>query len=602
LLDRRLGVLLLGAGALSLYAARGMLFPAEVEFTRAAAPAPPTIELRPAVSTVHVALSVDLARVARRTESALKQRLGMGLDASEVACARRPAPQECGVRLDNAVSLAGPVEASISGGAVRVRYPLRIEATQGTERSAFETSISFLLRVTSANGFEIARVDEPSPELGSANARIAKLVESRLRPVSLTAQDELRSVLTGLPIATATQKAWNALAQPLELGSGSGTFLRAMPEVAGTPELAAVDGRAIMRVPIAARLSVESGERGQPAQRRPLIQGQVNTAGGAAVRIATPIRLDAVAAAARTSFVDGGTLETKPDRFGPPVKVTVHQTRLYPSVRQLALELDLAATKFEGQTYRGKAHLVGRPVLDAEQAIMTLADVTFPSVAQREAGNSRIPANAPRLATDPFAGKFASIARIDLARDVADAAPWTSNLLNQRIDDRMSLSARLDKATAISIETSLDGAWLVTEVTGTLAFIYVGDEELIKTAIKDDRPAQQPPTAARKSATPEIAAAAVVTAASVAGGAAGRAALLPSPTGTTPQAAAATTQVSLTSSPSVSANADADATSAPANAKRPQIKPSTIRPAARTAGKSQTTGAKRDWVPWANGN
>lgn len=600
MLDRRLGVLLLGAGALGLYAARGLLSPTEVEFTRAAAPAPATIELRPAVSTVHVALPVDLARVAQRTEAALKQRLSMGLDSADATCARRPAPAECNIKLDNAVSLSGPVEATLNGTSVRVRIPLKIDAGQGAERTAFETSVSFLLRVSAQNGLEVSRIDETTPEVAGSQARLVRLVETRLRPVSLTAQDELRSILASLPIAAATQRAWNALAQPLELGTGSGSFLRAIPEVAGSPDLASVDGKAFIRVPIAARLSIENGDRSPAAQRRALVQGQVNTAGGATVRIASPIRLDGIDTAIRTAFVDGGTIETKPDRFGPPVKVAVRQTRLYPAVRQLALEMDIAATKFEGQTFRGKAHLVGRPVLDAEQRIMTLADVTFPSAVQREAGNAKMPANAPRLASEPFAAKLAAIVRVDLARDIAEAAPRTSNSLNQRIDDRMSLSARLDKASAIGIETSKDGAWLVSEVSGNLSFVFEGAEEPARTATRDERSAQPQAAAARKPTTPEIAAAAVVTAAAAAGASTARSAIpaAPAPATTAPAAAAP-----LTSQPSLT-NPEGTQTSASAQARRPQVKPSTPRPAARTAnltGKGAPAG-KREWVPWVNGN
>lgn len=598
MLDRRLGVLLLGAGALGLYAARGWLSPAEIEFTRAAPPAPSAIEFRPQVSTVQVALPVDLARIARRTEAALNQRLAIGLDAADPACARRPAPAECALKLDNAVSLGGPVEAGLNGSAIRVRVPLKIEVAQGPERTSIDTAMSFLLRVSSSNGLEVFRTDEPSADTAGANQRIVRLVEGRLRPVSLTAQDELRAILSSMPIAAATQRAWSALAEPIALGNGSDTFLRAIPEVAGAGNLAMIDGKAAFSIPIAARLSVETGPRPQTAARRPLIQGQVNTAGGAAIRIATPINLAPVQAAAREAFVNGGVIETKPDRFGPPVKVTVRQTRLYPSVRQIALELDIAATKFEGQTYMGKAHLVGRPVLDAEQSIMTLADVTFPAAAQREAGNTKVPANAPRLASDPFASKFAAITRVDLARDISEAAVRTSNLLNQRIDDRLSLTARLDKATAVSIETSSDGAWLVNEVSGVLAFVYEGEQEIARTAAKDNAPNG---TAARKSALPEIAPAAVVTAAAVAGGAATKMipSAAPAPASQPTSATPATTPASLAAAVPSTTPSDA---SAPV-AKRPQIKPQTVRPGARTAaaGKQQG-GPKREWVPWAAGN
>ncbi len=517
-LDRRLGMLLIGCGAAGGYALFGLLAPKEIEFTRPGAAALPGLDLRPAVSTAHVTLPVDLPKVARRAEAALTQRLAMGLDVADAACVKRPQAAECAnARLDGNVSLAGRAETTASGGAVRVRLPLKVDTVQGADKSSFEMAVSFAFKVQAGGGLpvEVTRVDEPSVD-GSAvsNVRAARLIETRLRPVALSIQDELRAVLGGLPVAAATEAGWKALSQSIDLGGGS--WLKAVPEVAGLGDLAAADEGWALRIPIAARLSIETGERGGASAKRGVVHGQVNTAGGAVIRVATPIALAALQPALDGAFVKAGSLETRPDRFGPPVKVDVRKARIYPSLRQVGVELDIAASRFEGQTYLGKAHLLGRPVLDVENRVVSLADISLAPVPQRDASSPKFAASAPRLANDPFSAKLAAVFRIDVARDVEEALPRTNGMLQRRLDDKLSIAARLTGAAPISFELAKDGGWLLTDLTGTFSLNYEGQGAASAVAVAPERPAAAPvATGTRKVATPEIAAAAVTTAAAV---------------------------------------------------------------------------------------
>ena len=618
MLDRRNGLLLAGAGAAGLYLSQGWWAPAEVEFTRAPAAASAGIDMRPAVSTAHVSLAVDLARVARRTEAAVAQRLAMGVDTVDPACAKRPPVADCNApKLDGTIALSGPVEANAVNGSVRVRVPLKFSVMQGAERASVETAVSFLFKVQSGPGatFEIARVEEPATEGSSGpHARTIRLVESRLKPVALTVQDELRATLAALPVTTAMQRAWNALSQPIELGAGSGNWFKAAPEVAGTGDLATIDGKPVFRIPIAARLSIESGERAAAPQRRPVIQGQVNTAGGAVIRIATPIRLDTVQPAIDNAFVKAGPIETRPDRFGPPVNVEVKRARLYPSVRQIALELDIVASRFEGQTYKGKAHLVGRPVLDIERRLVTLSDITFPPVPQREAASAKTAAGAPRLATDPFAGKLAQAVRFDVARDLTDALPRTSALLHQRLDDRLSLAARADTAAPVSVELSRDGAWLLTDITGALTLTYEGPAEPAQVVASAERPSEPGLPAGRRIATPELTAAAVITAAAAGAIAAQANKPASAPTAAPASGTSSTGQATVTSSASGAeplpakvpvAKRVVPATASPSSAQaaiaghpKPVIRPTVT----RVAGKNPGPPQRSDWVPFPSNN
>ncbi len=466
-----------------------------------------------------------------------------------------------------------------------------------TERApvAVTLGFSFSVRHNTGAGFTIARIDEGASDVGSASAgpgaRIARQLEVRLRQVALAAQDELQQTLAALPIATATQRAWTALSQSIPIGLGSGALLGAIPEVAGTGELATIAGTTSFRIPIAARLSIGPAEvaaNGQLATspQKPVVHGDVQSGKSAVIRMAAPIRLDGLQQAAEAEFLRAGAMETQPDRFGPPVKVTVQRTRVYPSARQIGIELDLTATRFEGQSFKGKAHLVGRPVLDAAQSVVTLADITFPPVAQRDAGGSKAPANAPRLATEPFASKLASVARIDVSREAADAVPRAMNLLHQRIGERLTLSARIDTAKPVSVETSRDGAWLVSDVTGALILTYDGPQELVVGASVSE-PAPKNAVAGR-AAIPELAAAAVVSAAATSVALSTRTAM-GAPVGALPVGAGSPTQRE-------------QANTTPAR-NRPAARPADLVAPKKVAVPSKARPAnvaKRDWVPFAS--
>lgn len=608
--DRRFALLLLGAGAVGAYTLVGLLGSAEVEFTRAAPPAPPGVDLRSAVSIAHVVMPLDLGRVALRAEKALAERLAMGIDSADPACTRRPNAAECsGVRLDGGVAMAGGAEASVTNGVVQVKLPLRMDVVQAGERAAAEAPLVYAFKVQrGGGGFEITRVDAGGPANEALKqSRALRAVEAKVRPVVLSIEDELRSALMALPVAAATDQAWQALAKPIELGAG--TWLKASPEVAGIGELASIAGMPAFRVPIAARFTIDNRAPEAAPARRQVIQGQINTIGGTTIRVATPIGLEPLQGAIDNAFVKAGTFETRPDRFGPPVKVEVKRTRLYPSARLVAVELDLSASRFEGQVYYGKAHLVGRPTLDVERRVVALADINFPPAPPRDGANAGRAASAPRLASDPFAGRLASVFRIDVAREVDEIVPRTNGLLQRRLDDQLQLSAKFERAVPVSFEVARDGGWLVSDLTGSLVLTFTGGQAV---ALQAAVPAAKPEAAhaARKLATPELAAAAVVGAATAAATAAVAAAPAARPAGGGLAAAAAAplapsaAQTPVTASPAAPLASDAAARS-PMAAQRAGLKrvPATkVQVQKKSVSGQVLVGGRRDWVPFATNN
>ena len=100
MIDRRLLLLGVPAGALGLYLAQGAISPSEIQFTRAAPAAPASLDMRPAVSTAYLELPLDLGRVAARTETVVAQRLAASEapGTADPACVRRANATDCANR------------------------------------------------------------------------------------------------------------------------------------------------------------------------------------------------------------------------------------------------------------------------------------------------------------------------------------------------------------------------------------------------------------------------------------------------------------------------------------------------------------------------
>lgn len=497
----RLGLLVLGAAALIVYGLRGQWSQPEVAFTRPAPAAAAGIDLRPVASTLHVTIPVELDRAARRADAAVEQRLALGLGAEvpDPACAKRPQSGDCAApKIDGAVRQSAPASAALLGSNVRITVPLTIEpvarpaeaAPAGVDKETAErrpqnltVGFSYAVRNT-PGGFAVTRIEDAAGEAAgnAAAVRVVRQLEGRLRQAALAVQDELQQTLARVPVAAATQRAWNALSQPIQLGLGSGAVLMAHPEVAGSADLVADGARASVRIPFSVRLAIGPADGVAVAPQKQLVTGIVTAGGEARIRMATPVRLDGLQQAAKAELANAGVIETRPDRFGPPVKVAVHGVRVYPATRQIAFELAATATRFEGQSFKGKAHLAGRPVLDAERGIISIADITFPPLPPRDLANPQLPANAPRLASEPFSAMLARVGRIDISGELADFVPQAMNLLQQRLADRLAMTAKLERHQPFGIETSRDGVWLLSDVVGHLSLVYDGPHEAVARA------------------------------------------------------------------------------------------------------------------------
>ncbi len=465
-----------------------------LEFSKPALAPAAHLELRPNLSSVFVSLPVDIGPLAKRIDAALPDQLMAVREfLPDAACGiRGSAGHDCNTaKLEGTIIRNGPVELKVEPAGLRFVVPVKYTlaatglgwASAMSERKSGETisSVSFSVTIGPSNGLDVTVLDDGPAQPGAATAsvsllkahvKIARLLEPTVRPVFKSAEAELRRALSGLPIKNALHRVWSLLASPVELGEGSHMWLRSAPEYYSTGRFVGDAGQLSYQLAIATRLAVVEAKREAltPGRQQP-INALDKPPAAAHVRLAMPIDLEAIRQAAEATFRKGQEFESRADRFSEPVRVKIRNTRIYPALRQIGLELDVEATTHKGKPFVGKLNLVGRPVIDTASGTVTLADVTFPLVSNKIDTAVGIH-DAPRLGTEPFASLFAGAARLDIARPLADAMPRVAQLFSQRIGNDVTLTGRFSEAVPVSFELASDGAWLIVDVTGDITYAY----------------------------------------------------------------------------------------------------------------------------------
>jgi hypothetical protein len=465
-----------------------------IVFTKPALPPPPSVELRSELSSAFVALPVVIGPIAQRAEHALPEQLVVVQDwLADAACAKRNRNYDCNsAKLTGTITRSGPVETLITPTGIKLVVPIKYDLTATgvgwasylSEHKTGETrwTISFVATLNPAGGLEVAAKDETLPAettltLMKGTIKLARLIDPRLSPVLKSTEDDLRRTLAALPVKAATARAWAALSTPLELGAGSGMWLKGAPEYYAAGSFVQDHGQVFYRLAIAARMMIAEGDRGQtPAgKRQPVPAMDARPPSYSHVKLAVPVDLAAMRQATKAAFSPDKTLESRSDRFSDPVKVKVRDTRVYPAMRQIGLELDVEVSGQKGAVHTGKLNLVGRPVLDAASGTVSLADITFPAVSKKDVATTNAATNeVPRLGTEPFAGIFAASAKLDVSRALAEAMPRTAHMLSQRISDDMVLTARFTHAVPTALEMAGDGVWLQVDLAGDISFVFDG--------------------------------------------------------------------------------------------------------------------------------
>ncbi len=495
------GIVLCGS-AIWAAAGAGNTTRSSLEFTRAAPPPPSTLDLKPIRSVSHLLLPVDLSPLLREAETELPDTLATLTQwLPDAACGKRNIVVDCTTaKVEGTITRDGTVAMQTTPTGVKLSIPIKYALSASgtgwarhlTEQKSGQSNLEIAFSVTSnaLGGFDIARRDPAADEapvpLLRANLRLSRVLDPQLKPFAKAAEDSLRRALTAVPIKAAMDKTWPLLAQPVELGRGSGAWLKTMPEVYAAGSLVSLNGKTAYQIPIVSRLTITEAEKAPiSTNRQTATLSQVNTPDGPSrVRVVIPVDLETMRQQADRAFGGGQVFENRADRFSEPVSVKVKETRVYPALNAIGLQLTVDVTTSKGQFYNGKLHLIGRPVIDVAKGTVTLADVSFPVNSAKPPDGQQ--AGIPRLGIEPFASTFIAAAKLDVAQPLADTLKRGQQMLNQRLSDDLSLHTTFSETVPVSFESVKDGGALVVDLVGDVAFVYEGTPG---PAVKPEMPA-----------------------------------------------------------------------------------------------------------------
>ncbi len=487
---------IVGGGAVWAAAGQSHSHKAAIEFTKAALPPQGSLDVKAVRSASRLILPVELASLARQADADLPEKLATIKEwLPDAACGKRNVATECtAAKVEGTVSRNGPVGLQVTGSGVKLSIPVKYTlsavgigwANSLSEQKSGEAILDLAYAVTmnTLGSLDVTRRDGPPADdatvaLMRANVRLSRLVDPQLKAIARSTEDNLRRALAEVPVKAAIAQVWPIIAQPLELGKGSGVWLKTAPETYSAGSLVAEGGKFAYQIPITSRLAMTESEKAPLSTNR---QGATMSQAGAPegpsrVRVAMSVDLETMRQQAQAAFVDGQSFESRADRFSEPVMVKVRDIRVYPATNQIGLQLTVDVTTSKGTSYAGTLHVAGRPVLDAASGTVTLADVTFPPTSGRSLDGQA--SGLPRLGIEPFASKFAAAAKLDVSRPLADVLRRGRQLLNQRLTDDVRLQSTLTETVPVSFELARDGASLVVELIGDVAVVYEGAPDRI---------------------------------------------------------------------------------------------------------------------------
>ncbi len=463
----------------------------EVQFTRV--PFAGVLEADAKASETRVFLSIpaNLAPVLEAVEVAVGNDVAKSREyIDEIACDKRKGNAiECnGAVVSTTLTRTGPAEATVDGHRLLLTFPLRYEINargQGwaaylQDRKvgsvkvgvAFDVSLSSGYRLDVRMGNELLWSEKAVPVL-KGRLVFARMADAKIKAQLKAANEPLRLAIGAQPMREATEKAWKALHMPVALTQGSSLWLRGAPERVVGAGFALEDSTFVYRIGLDTRIIIHSGERPAPLFGNPLPEpsrvtanAAVPNAGKTVLRLPFEINSANMLAAVVAVFPKTDIIETRADAKSPPLKVRPTAVQLFASRDRLALELQLDViepARLFGMT--GRAFLTGKPVLDPGTGILDIRDIGFPAIPPKDA---KSPPGLLRIGEEPFAGRFASAARLNLSGVLGDLLPKLNAQIQQTLADKVAISGQFDVATIRSVEPVSGGFRLNLELVGVL--------------------------------------------------------------------------------------------------------------------------------------
>ena len=485
----------------------------EVQFTKAPpfGPSPPAT-VRRDLTTIQIGLPVDLTAAVELADKALPESLGKIVDwIDDAACDRRTRAIECnGVRVDIEVQRNGSVTLALADdGRLAITVPLKYDLTARglgwasyiRERKSGVITATIPIDVALNAAFEPdARLKEPVtlsertvPALKGKIA-MARHLDARLKKPLAPVLEAIRLGMGAKDMRATTERAWRALYTPMELNREPQTWLRIEPERIGHAGFVMDGDRLLYQLGIGARVSVANGQRPAPLLPRRLPELTPNSGALAApaakrapegrvvdtrtqMHLPVVMSLTPMLAAVRDAFPGSEVHKTGPGTETAPIGVKVRHLSFFPSKGDLGIEMQLDVvepSRWVGLI--GTAHFVGRPVVRAN-GILELEAVQLPDHKARAKGakgapRAAEPSNVPRIGPEPFDGRIARSARMDLRNAIRDVLPHANGLFDQSLGDGFVLRGRFDEVTVAGVEPVRDGIEITFKLGGSLNLRY----------------------------------------------------------------------------------------------------------------------------------
>jgi Domain of unknown function (DUF4403) len=465
----------------------------EVQFTRVPFAGVLEADVKASETRVFLSIPANLAPVLEAVETAVGTEVAKSREfIDDIACDKRKGNYtECmGAIVTTVLTRTGPAEATIEAQRLILTLPIRYEINakgQGwaaylqdrkvgvvTVGIPFEVTLGPNYRLDVKIGSELIWSEKTSPILKGKMA-FARMADAKIKGQLKAASEPLRQAIAAHPVREATEKAWKALSMPVELTKGPSLWLRGTPERVNGAGFALEDGAFVYRIGLDTKVAIHRGERPAPGFTVPLPEpSRSSTPGLAAAPSQTILRLPFeinsanMLAAVVAAFPKTDIIETRADAKAQPLKVKTTGVQLFASRDRLALELQLDVvepSRLLGMT--GKAYLTGRPALDKDTGILDIRDIGFPTAPPKEA--KAVAAGLLRIGEEPFAGRFAQAARLNMSGILADLLPKLNGQIRQSLADNMEIIGQFEGSTIKSVEPTVGGFRLNLELTGVLA-------------------------------------------------------------------------------------------------------------------------------------
>jgi hypothetical protein len=452
------------------------------------------IEPKALLTGVFTGVPIDPQVALSAAEAALPARIARVNEVVvNAACGQRVKEIECANgKIEGEIVRNGPIELTAQEGRLLIKVPLTYTLTmrgQGWARAIEETKTGaitatsqidsvlqagYVLELTAAETWGLS---DRTTAFGKAQFDTTRYIQAKLQTVTVAFTSKLADEIAAAPILASGQKTWRALHQPFQIANSPELWIAGDPQRIGGAGFHQDGSRLFYQMAIGLRASLHDVRPPAPLSRANGPKKLPEPSRATPDMLTTQLRLPFLLAmprlqsAAARAFPVKERLTSQADRFIEAVDVTTRQARVYPSQRQLVLELDLdvlAPKAWAGR--KGHLHLLGRPVLDSARDIVLLDSITLPVVSSRGIKDTKDTAPPPQLqlGAEPFAGRLAAGFKVDIAQDVRNVVAQANAGLERQLDEGIAMSARFDGGQAVGVEPVDDGLSVIVQLSGRI--------------------------------------------------------------------------------------------------------------------------------------